>query len=294
MRESLARRLWLLFESYHAVVYFAPEKKAAYEGAGLKGGWMGYFASRSAAMGPVPAEVVAATFYNFHPAMVRRAIPDAWRYSTPERVLAARYDAAGVALGRLLGERIDERVLEEAAEIAREAVGHCELDGRPLFAAHTTLEWPRQPAVALWHACTLLREHRGDSHVATLVAAGLDGCQVHVLLAADGVVEAEVLRGYRGWSEDEWAQATRRVEARGLLDRAGRLTDNGVALRRWIEDTTDVHSIRPWLRLEEARTMRFIELMTEVVAEIVRNGGIDFPNPIGLPEEELRAALASD
>jgi hypothetical protein len=99
-----ARRAWTCFEPIHAIVYFAPEPRARYQEAGLRGGWMGYFASRSGAMGPVGPEVVAATFHNFMPSMVRRAIPDAWRFSTPERVLQARYAGVDAALTRLWGE----------------------------------------------------------------------------------------------------------------------------------------------------------------------------------------------
>src|SRR5947209_4553072 len=99
-----ARRAWTHVEPIHAIVYFAPEKRAAYEQAGLRGGWMGYFASRAAAMGPVDAPVVAAIFQNFAPAMVARAIPDAWRYSSPQRALEARHAAVDAALRRLWGD----------------------------------------------------------------------------------------------------------------------------------------------------------------------------------------------
>src|SRR5215471_21360041 len=124
---TLARVMWQTLEPYHAMIYFAPEARQAYADAGLKGYWMGYFASRAAAMGPVPAEVVTATFYNFHPHMVARAIPDAWRFSTPERVLAARYQSADAALRRLLGEQIASVGLAEAAALARIACEACDV-----------------------------------------------------------------------------------------------------------------------------------------------------------------------
>src|SRR5215472_14891410 len=96
----IARRMWQALEPYHAMIYFAPEAREAFANAGLKGYWMGYFASRAAPLGPVPAEVVAATFYNSHPRMVARAIPDAWHFADPARILAARYAAADTALTR--------------------------------------------------------------------------------------------------------------------------------------------------------------------------------------------------
>ena len=118
---SLPRAMWKVLEPYHAMIYFAPEARTAYSEAGLKGYWMGYFASRSAAMGPVGPEVVAATFYNFHPRMVARAIPDAWRFSSPEQILAARYDSADAALRRLLGDAAEGATIEEAAELTSTA-----------------------------------------------------------------------------------------------------------------------------------------------------------------------------
>src|SRR2546423_14490091 len=117
---SSARTAWRVFEPYHAMIYFAPEAREAYAAAGLKGFWMGYFASRAAPLGAVPASVVTATFFNFHPRMVTRAIPDAWRFSSPERVLQARYQAADAALRRLLGAKVDSIEVVEAAGLAKE------------------------------------------------------------------------------------------------------------------------------------------------------------------------------
>src|SRR5579872_874960 len=109
----VSRRMWQTLEPYHAMIYFAPEAREAFTNAGLKGYWMGYFASRAAPLGPVPPEVVTATFYNFHPRMVARAIPDAWRFAAPDRILAARYDAASAALTRLLGDAVASDGLAE-------------------------------------------------------------------------------------------------------------------------------------------------------------------------------------
>ncbi len=71
-----ARRLFDRFEPVHALTYFAPEARAAYDEAGFRGFWMGYFAARSAPLGVVPAEVVTAVFYNFARTHVARAL--AW------------------------------------------------------------------------------------------------------------------------------------------------------------------------------------------------------------------------
>src|SRR5436190_7404 len=156
----VARAAHKYLEPIHTHIYFVPEAGEHYTAAGVKGGMRGYFASRSAAMGIVPAEVVIATFYNFSPALVRKAIPSVWETTTPEAILEARYAAVDAALTRLLGAdliRSDE--VAEAAAIAREATTVCGLEGRPLFAAHAALPWPEPTHLQLWHATTLLREH---------------------------------------------------------------------------------------------------------------------------------------
>ena len=77
MDRTTARKMWRTLEPYHGMIYFVPEAVAEYDEIGLAPGRMGYFASRSAAMGPVPAAVVVATFFNFHPDLVHGVIPHA-------------------------------------------------------------------------------------------------------------------------------------------------------------------------------------------------------------------------
>jgi hypothetical protein len=283
MDASLARRMWWALEPYHAMVYFAPEARAAYDAAGLKGGWMGYFASRSAAMGPVPAEVVVATFYSFHPRLVHRAIPDAWTLSSPARVLAARYGVAGAALDRMLGPTTGSAELAEAAGLARRAAEGCDPAGRPLHAGHASLPWPDDPHLTLWHAATLLREFRGDGHVATLLAAGVDGCEAHVLITAAGAVPAELLRASRGWPEEEWSAAVERLRARGWVAGDGTLTQEGRAARASVEARTDELAMAPWRHLGPDACDRLAELVAAPRARILDAGSFPFPNPIGLP-----------
>jgi hypothetical protein len=287
MERSTSRRMWKRLEAYHAVVYFAPESKAAYEAAGLRGGWMGYFAGRAAPLGQVPAEVVTALFYNFAPAMVRRALPDAWSFSTPERVLAARLRFVHEALRRLLGDRALTPALAEAARIASAAAERCQPAGRPLFAANAAQPWPEDPHLRLWHAATMLREHRGDGHVAALVAAGLDGCEAHLTMVGTGAVPADALRPYRGWSDEEWTDAGSRLRDRGILHPDGTLTAAGAELRRWVEERTDDLALSPWQSLGEAETSRLYELMEEPVELVLGGGDVPFPNPMGLPDPRV-------
>lgn len=280
MERSFARRAWQHLETLHAVVYFAPEKKAAYDAAGLNGGWMGYFAGRAAPLGPVSAEVVTAVFYNFHPSMVRRSIPDAWSFSSPRRVIDARLSIADAALRRLLG---DVEALGEVAGACLEAASLCDAAGRPLFAANASLDVPEEPHLRLWHAATLLREQRGDGHVAALVVAGLDGCEAHLTLAATGTVPASELQPNRGWSDEEWAAAQARLVERGLLAVDGNLTAEGAELRRWVEERTDEAALEPWRALGDAAAERVVSLLEGPARLVVAGGGVPFPNPMGLP-----------
>jgi hypothetical protein len=278
-----ARRMWRALETLHMTVYFAPEPRDAYRRAGLRGGWMGYFASRSAAMGPVPAEVVMATFYNFHPRMVRRAIPDAWGFASPERVLAARFEGVDAALRRLLDGWVDGSEVLEAASLARAAMEGQDPSGRPLFAAHAALPWPEPPHLALWHAATLYREFRGDAHVACLTTEGIGGVEAHVLAAGAGQLPGSVLREYRGWSDEEWAAAVERLRARGWVDAGGSLTEAGRAARDARERRTDDLAMPPWHHLGRAGCARLLDLLDLPVRLVVDGGGIPFPNPVGLP-----------
>lgn len=280
MPSTLARRMWQVIEPVHALVYFTPGARTEFDAAALKGGWMGYFASRAAPMGPVPAEVVVATFFNFAPRMVRRSIPDAWTFSTPEAVLAARYRAAGGALQPLIAEAD----AAEAAAILRRAAEECRPEGRPLYAAHAALPWPDVPHLALWHGTTLLREHRGDGHVAALVAAGLDGCEAHVGAAAAGSTTKEVILAYRGWSDEEWDAAADRLRTRGWLDAEGTLTETGRAGRADIERRTDESAVDPWRAIGEDACTRLADLLQPIVGSLVEGGAIPFPNPMGLPK----------
>ena len=283
MNPSVARRLWKLLEPYHATVYFAPEAKDIYAAAGTKGYWMGYFASRSAAMGPVGPGVVTATFFNFSPTMVRRAIPDAWTFSAPEKMLAARIEVADTALRRLLGDVADDEGLAEAADLALLAAEAGDPAGRPLYAATAALPVPRPPHLRLWHAATCLREHRGDGHVAMLLSAGLDGCEANVVAAAAGVVPRDTQASRRGWTDEEWAEATQRLIDRGLIDREGEATAGGTAARDAIEAQTDLLAVRPYEILGESGAERLRVLLEPAVRRLVEGGSMPYPNPVGVP-----------
>jgi len=241
-----ARQTHRVLEPIHTLVYFVPEGGERYAALGVKGGMRGYFASRSAAFGVVPAEVVVATFYNFCPELVAKAIPSVWDVTTPGQVLAARLDTVDAALRRLLGEAVDSQEMAEAAALARTAAEAADVVGRPLFAAHAALPWPQPPHLALWHAATLLREHRGDGHNAALVAHGIGGTEAHVLLALSLGMRAEEFGRIHHLPKAQLAAVVDGLRDRGLVDAAGGFTDAGRATRERIEALTDELAAPPY------------------------------------------------
>jgi hypothetical protein len=250
----VARKTWRTLEPFHGVIYFAPEATERYAALGVHNR-AGYFASRSAAMGPVGAEVVVATFFNFNPDLVRRGIPAVWQSVTPHKLLAARLDAADATLRRILGDSVGTGEMARAAELARTAAeAACEhVEGRPLFAAHAGLDWPDESHLTLWHAQTLLREYRGDGHVAALTTAGLSGIEALVVHAATGEVPAEILRTTRGWSDEQWAAGVESVRSRGWLADGEELhlSETGAIHRQEVEDATDRLAVDAYSALGE-------------------------------------------
>ena len=242
----MARKMWRTLEPVHGLVYFAPEAREEYARLGFEEHRAGYFATRAAPMGAVGADVVIATFFNFHPDLVRRHIPKAWAASPPERIVDARFRLAGAALERLLGSAVDSAEMVEAATLARAAALACRPEGRPLYAGHASLAWPAGPHVELWHAITLLREHRGDGHIAVLTSENVSACEALVVHAATGEVPAAVLRTSRAWPDDEWELARQGLRARGWLDAEGALTEAGRAHRMNVEQRTDSLAMGPW------------------------------------------------
>lgn len=283
MDSVVARRAWQVLEPLHAVTYFAPETRAATDALGLRGGWMSYFGCRAAPLGPAPAAVVTAVFHGFHPAMVARAIPDAWRAAAPERLLDARLSAVDTAYRRLLGEEVDGADVRTAGGLAAEAAAAADTAGRPLAAGNAALPLPAEPHLALWQALTVLREHRGDGHVVSLVGAGVDPCQSQVLAAAAGRAPAAALRAARKWSEPEWDAATAALADRGWVTAGGELTDAGRAARREVEERTDRLALGPYEALGAERTSELLSLLHGLAGRVVDAGGVPWPNPIGVP-----------
>jgi hypothetical protein len=279
---TLARRFWEAIEPIHAIAYFAPEPAEAARKLGLRGFWMGYFAGRVAPLGPLPARAVGAVAYGFAPAMVERAIPDAWKFADPAAVVVARIAASAGALRHHLWQQ-EITSLGELSGLLWEAIAGCRFEGRPLAAAWSQVPRPEDPVEAVWLAATILREHRGDGHVLAAVGAGLRGLDATLTFVATGAVTRQIIQPTRGWSDDDWEQSAHRLQARGLLSRDGRLTKTGGALRRDVEGLTDRLAAAPVERLGETGVKRAIDLAAPVSRCLIDCGVVPVPNPIGAP-----------
>lgn len=277
------RQLWHLLEPLHAVLYYAPEvlEEAAALGYGTEERWPSYFPFRAAPLGAVGAERVASAFYSFSPRMVAEHIGPAWKIASPEALLQARARGIDRAYRAIFGDRTDSPELAEAAALARRAAEAADMAGRPLAAANAVLDWPEAPHLQLWHAATLLREHRGDGHIAALLVAGLDPVESLVSFAAIGAASVERFES-RGWSRGEWASARDRLIVRGLVDADGTATDAGRELRRAVEEHTDQLATAPWQTLTTEEVDRLVELLGEFWVAVLSSGLLPSETTLGI------------
>lgn len=278
MDPKVARACWRTTEPVHACVYFTPEPQEEYAALGFDlqaNRAAGYFPARAAAMGAVPAAVVQATFFNFSARAVGAGMDRAWETASPEQLTAARYRGVDRALRRLCGDLLDGPEVLQAADLARTATTGCTPEGRPLYAGNASLAWPDEPHLQLFHAVTLLREFRGDGHVAALVAEGIGGLDAAVLHVAQGDAwTREPLRRTRGYTTEQWDAAVARLREQGWLDDAAQFTDAGRAVRQRVEDRTDELALPAWQRLGEDGCARLRELVRPLSRAIVAGGGL--------------------
>jgi hypothetical protein len=279
---AAARSMWTLFEPVHAVTYFAPEARSAYEQAGLRGFWRGYFAGRAAPLGPVGAAVVTASFFNFAPAFVARAIPGVWELITPDEALRVRLAGATSALGRLLGDAgvTPGAEVARAADLLWRAVGELDFSGRVLASADAALPVPGEALARVWLAATVLREHRGDGHFAALAAADIDGCEA-VALRCLLDLRRQDLQPVRGWTDEAWDATLDRLAARGWAGADGQVTSAGRDAHAAVENATDRAAARPWARLGPETTAEIAAALTPLAQACA--AVVPYPSPIGVP-----------
>lgn len=274
MDATTAGRTSRALELIHSMTYFVPETQQALVAAGLPPRAC-YFAGRAAPLGPVGAGVVTATFYNFNRELIAPLIPTAWATVMPSEIMKIRYATLDVALRRLLGEDVlTSAEMSEAADLASIAAHSVPGDdGRPLYAAYAELDWPTAPHLVLWHALTLVREYRGDGHIAALQTAGLNGIEALITHTATGYgFEKEFARTRRGWSVEQWDAAARSLSDRELLAENGTLTTDGKDLRNLVEDITNDLATAPWAGLGEDGAARLVAIAAPWRDAIVAQG----------------------
>ncbi|MGD9527470.1 SCO6745 family protein [Pseudonocardia sp.] len=281
-RRAAERQLWRCLEAVHAAVYFAPDVGQAWRELGLKGFWMGYFASRSAALGRPGAQLVTALFHGFAPRMVERALPGAWDLATPQDVLATRARIATAALAPHTGGDGSAGRPDRLDGPLDGLLDRLDLAGRPLAAAHAALPRPGDPVTRLWHAATVLREYRGDGHVAALVAADVDGAAANVWHAAGGLL-VDSQRDFRGWTAAEWDAARAALHGRGWLAADGTLTAAGGRARDDVEHRTDLAAARALRPLSDGALADLLARLHPIAASVVAAGAVPYPNAMGVP-----------
>jgi hypothetical protein len=246
-KRTIARRMFDLVEPIGMIPYSADEPNEAMFALGFTSYWDTYFAGRAAPLGSsVPAEVVHALFYSFAPGEVARHIPKVWRTTTPERAIAARQEGCVNALRRILGELVDTPGFTRAVELLTRAAISAPLEGRPMYAALRTVPLPEEPLARLFHAASLLREHRGDGHVTALMAEGIGGLEAHVLLALDMGIPARTFGRIHHLPSALLTELIDKMRARGLVEDETTFTPAGRQAKDRVEALTDELAAVPY------------------------------------------------
>jgi hypothetical protein len=239
-----------LVEPISVIPYSADEPNEAMFALGFTNYWDTYFAGRAAPLGRVPAEVVEALFYNFAPGEVARHIPKVWSVTTPEAAIAARQSGCAKALRRVLADHVDSAAFARAVELLTKAATSAPFEGRPMYAALRAIPIPADLVVRLFHAASLLREHRGDGHIVALMSEGVGGLEAHVLLALDMDMPAEKFGRIHHLPATQIAAVIDGMRHRGLIGEDGWLTEQGRAVKHRVEALTDDLAAKPYESLD--------------------------------------------
>jgi hypothetical protein len=264
---ATARRLFPLVGTLHEVAY-SQRPYDEFTRFGVRSYWDYYFASRAAPLGLAPAEVVHAAFYNFGPGEVARHIPHVWTLMSPEQALAARERGCVAALRQAFGELADSPGIARAGELAERAAYAAPVEGRVLYAGLRALDPPEEPVARLWHAATLLREHRGDGHIAALVTEGIGGLEAHMLLAIDWGMEPEKFGRIHHLPKPLLAEVLGGLQERGLVTAAKTFTEAGRATKDRIEAVTDALAAPAYDVLTDDEVEELIALLTPLAAAV--------------------------
>ena len=264
MELSVVHDVHMVINLVHRFVYFVPEAAEEYTAIGITGP-AGYFGSRSAAMGAVTDDVVVATFYNFSPRAITASMPGVWDVASPESLQSARFRVIRRALTRVGGDLTSEQIAEARALIDPVVAG-LDFGGKPLAAGNAGVPLPDDPMVALWQQVTVLREWRGDAHIALLVTNGLAPCECLVLQVGTGRFPMKLARATRRWDDAEWDSAVAKLRSHGWVDDDGSVTSSGAEYRDHIEAETDRLCAPNWLPVGDTGAARLGELIAPIHA----------------------------
>ncbi|WP_203657879.1 SCO6745 family protein [Actinocatenispora rupis] len=270
----IARRMFELLEPICLVTFFADESNAELAALGHRTYWDGYFASRAAPLGRVPAEVVHAAFYSFAEGEAARHIPSAWETIPPEASLAARERGSAASVRRILGpELAGSPGLVRAADLTTKAATSAPMTGRVMYAGMRSVAVPSDPVARLWHSATMLREHRTDGHIAALLGARIGGTEAHVLSALEmGIHPPESFGRIHHLQKERLAAVMAGLRERGLVDADGHFTDAGRETKQRIEDLTDDLAAAPYEALSPAELDELIAELEPITAVLVAAG----------------------
>jgi hypothetical protein len=269
MTASTARRMFELVEPIGAIPYSADEPNEAMFALGFTNFWDTYFAGRAAPLGVVPAEVVDALFYNFAPGEVARHIPKVWRTTTPEAAIAARQIGCVNALRRILGDHIRSPAFRRATELLTKAAVSAPVEGRPMYAALRATAIPEEVVARMFHAASLLREHRGDGHIAALMVDGVARLEAHVLYALDMNMPAHKFGRIHHLPAAQIDAVMDAMRDRGLIADDGWLSEQGRAVKQRVETLTDELAAKPYESLQPAELDELIDALEPLATLLV-------------------------
>ena len=237
---SRARALRDAIEPLACLSIWSPEAALDYAALGLEDYFAAYVWQRVAPLGTPPEPLAVAALGVFDGDLIGPQYTLGTAAVDRDALVAVRLAAPGRTLRRVLGDDLPDLDRDAAAAVValRRGIDAADRTARPLFAGLLAEPWPDDPAAALVHACHVLREHRGDSHLAVCAVDGLDAVQMNVL--------TELWCGYplgsytasRGWAPDRIDAAADALRARGLLAR-GELSAEGLRHRAVLEERTD-------------------------------------------------------
>ncbi len=258
-----------LVEPIGAIPYSADEPNVSMFALGFTNYWDTYFAGRAAPLGSsAPAAVVHALFYNFAPGEVARHIPKVWSTTTPEAALAARQEGCVNALRRILGDLVETPEFTRAGELLTKAATSAPLEGRPMYAALRALPLPKEPVALLFHAASMLREHRGDGHICALMTEGIGGLEAHVLLAVDMGIPAPRFGRIHHLPSALLTDLIETMKARGLVVDESTFTPAGRQVKDRVEALTDELALAPYEALETAEVDELTAILEPLAKQI--------------------------